>query len=935
MMKRLLIITALLFGALVAFGQKNVSDKENEAAPKTALIEAQKDYQKAVKEKNSPLLIQSLIRQIKYQALIDADSVPPMLQNLEHYIPTVTNIVEKSILHSLLTEFYQMYFNFQRYNIDDRTPITGYIPRNMLEWTNNIYIAKIFEHALDAVKARSQLSKTSCLAYKEILTLGRNSPTLRPTMYDFLVYRSIDILNKLYPISNYYKQEPITDLQLFASVKDFVQMHIEAKKMDIYSNTLALYQSLLQSEIAAQRKDAILISDLDRLEYLNTQISNVPEKDSLYIHALGQLAQQNKKNPYKVEILYKLAQYYYSKKNADITNYQKALDICNSGIREFPEYFRIEILKRLAQQITRTSVFYSLEPNVYPGENQKVQLNYANLSELIITLHKIKEPTLEFLNRDKRAPQTEKVSTHTYRLPKQLYKQDTTLQIPIPNTGYYLLSVSYPNSPKIDSLYFSSSRLSTIARKTGKTNYNVLVCDLVSGKPIEGAKIKIYRKDNQKYSVVADYLSDKNGIASFSTSNQNYLYQVTQGDDNQGNLNNLPYQYFNTRPSLPFQISLFTDRAVYRPGQTVYFSGICWESTPEESKALAGQSYTVTLQDVNQQIIAQQKVKTNKFGSFAGRFTLPQEVMNGAFTITAGRARQIINVAEYKLAKFEITFNPLKEAYKLGDQLTISGIAKSYSGVNLENCKVTYTISNYFNWYIPENIIAVGKTQTNAKGEFQITFTPQKTSETSTFRNESITYQITATITSPNGETQEAQYTINITDQRYQLNSFIVPQINKKLPSSILVTARNTSGFFLTENITYELSSLRPLQKLGEQYDYEHLPIDKKVMEGTFTTGENKKLELDLSSLPSGAYLLKLAGTGENKGITLTKPFYIFILPKTNSRLFSLITGVQKRKRNVFPVKMSKYYWAHRQKTCMSYMKCILTKNSWNGNAWF
>ena len=83
MMKRLLIITVLVFGVLVAFGQKNVSDKENETAPKTALIEVQKDYQKAVKEKNSPLLIQSLIRQIKYQSLIDIDSIPPMLQNLE------------------------------------------------------------------------------------------------------------------------------------------------------------------------------------------------------------------------------------------------------------------------------------------------------------------------------------------------------------------------------------------------------------------------------------------------------------------------------------------------------------------------------------------------------------------------------------------------------------------------------------------------------------------------------------------------------------------------------------------------------------------------------------------------------------------------------------------------------------------------------------
>ena len=134
-MKRLLIITVLIFGVLVAFGQKNVSDKENETAPKTALIEAQKDYQKAVKEKNSPLLIQSLIRQIKYQSLIDIDSIPPMLQNLEEYIETDQNIVEKSILHSLLAELYQMYFNTQQYKINRRTPITGYVPRNMAEWT--------------------------------------------------------------------------------------------------------------------------------------------------------------------------------------------------------------------------------------------------------------------------------------------------------------------------------------------------------------------------------------------------------------------------------------------------------------------------------------------------------------------------------------------------------------------------------------------------------------------------------------------------------------------------------------------------------------------------------------------------------------------------------------------------------------------------------
>ena len=157
MMKRLLIITVLIFGVLAAFGQKNVSDKENEAAPKTALIEAQKDYQKAIKEKNSPLLIQSLIRQIKYQSLIDMDSIPPMLQNLEEYIETDQNIVEKSILHSLLAELYQMYFNTQRGKINRRTPITGYVPRNMAEWTGNIYREKILRSHKSCQKLRKKL----------------------------------------------------------------------------------------------------------------------------------------------------------------------------------------------------------------------------------------------------------------------------------------------------------------------------------------------------------------------------------------------------------------------------------------------------------------------------------------------------------------------------------------------------------------------------------------------------------------------------------------------------------------------------------------------------------------------------------------------------------------------------------------------------------
>lgn len=871
MMKRLLIITVLLFGILVAFGQKNVSDKENEAAPKTALIEAQKDYRKAVKEKNSPLLIQSLIRQIKYQSLIDMDSIPPMLQNLEKYIETDQNIIEKSILHSLLAELYQMYFNTQRGKINRRTPITGYVPRNMAEWTSNIYNEKIFQHALDAVKAQPQLSEVNCLAYKEILVLGKNSPALRPTMYDFLVYRSIDLLNT---VSLYNKQEPITDKQLlFAPVKEFVQMPIEVKKMDAYSNTLKLYQSLLQSEMAAQRTDAILISDLDRLAYASNIGFNW--NDSLYIQTLEQLAQQYSKNPYKVEILYKLARHYYlDSKNKDP---QKALDICNSGIRQFPKYFRIDILKQLAKEITQTTVFYSIEPNVYPGHKQEVKLSFRNLSEISISLYKITESTLEYLNLNKRTPKLEKISTHTFRLPKRLDAQDTILQLTVPNTGRYQLTVSYANNPKADSSYFSSSRLSTIARRTGETSSNVLVCDLISGKPVEGAKVNIYKKNGQKYSLAGEFSSDKNGIATLNESNPDNYYQVTLGEDNRGIINRLPHPFYDRPDTKLSSVSLFTDRAVYRPGQTVYFSGISWEATQDASKAITGKNYTVTLQDIYQQVIAKQEVQTNKFGSFAGKFTLPQEVLNGTFIISTDEGRQMITVAEYKRPKFEITFNPLKDAYKLGDQLTVSGIARTYSGVNIENSKIAYTVQNStFDRGFKENTIAAGKTRTNAKGEFEISFKTKESSNTPTTYRNIETYTVSVTITTSNGETQEAQYPIIITNQRYQLTSLITPEINKDLPNKILVTTQNQLGYPLSENITYELLSLKPLQKLGEQYDEGNLPIDKKVREGTFTTGEDKKLEMDFSSLPSGVYLLKFAGTGNDKDITYQTVVYLY-----------------------------------------------------------
>ena len=898
MIKRFFIITVLLFGVTMAFGQSRNSDAANEAAPKTALLQAQKDYQKAVKEKNSPLLIQSLIRQIKYQSLINSDSIPPMLVSLEDYIQKDNNIVEKSILHSLIAELYNMYYQAESPKLQTRTPITGYIPKDMNEWTGNIYLEKIIRHSLDAVKAQPQLSAVNCLQYKEILILGKNSPALRPTMYDFLVYRSIDLLQQLYWGQQYFKQTKLTNNQLLAPIEDFLQVRINASSYDINPNIVQLYQQLLRTQIAAKRTDALIISDLDRLTFIN-QNANIANKDSLYLNTLERLNRKYHDYPYSVEILNVIAQYYYtpsygyynprentrSNQAKLLSDYEKILKICNDGIQRFPKYFRINILKNWVSTIKQPNLNYTIDNNVYPGDKQKIQLRFKNVSNVTFTVYQIKASTLEFLNSDKKELNREKVYSHTFRLPKHLVTQDTLLEIPVQAPGLYQLSVnSSAQSLKTDSLYFNASKLSSIARKTSEKGYNILVCDLTSGKPIQGAKVKLYKRTYPNYELLAEVTSDANGIATIKNLNANRFYQVTLGSDDHGPVNQMPYQYFSHPQPTKEQINLFTDRAVYRPGQTVYFSGICWEADSSGAKAITNCKHTVILRDANQQEIAKQELAVNSFGSFAGSFVLPQEVLNGEFTILAGNASHMITVAEYKRPKFEITFDPLKQAYKLGDNLTITGIAKSYSGVNIENGKVSYSISeSTFGWgTFQQTPILAGATQTDSKGEFQFSFNTPKTSDFAQGIQPrmfpSYRYRVTVTITSPNGETQEAEFIININNQNYQLTTLVTPEINKDQPVEIPVIAQNANGYKLNQKIHYTLSSLKPLQKLGDEYDYSNPPVDKEILTGTFTTGEKENLELKLSDYPSGAYLLTFTGEGENKEISTRQIIYLYSL---------------------------------------------------------
>src|SRR5205814_2461628 len=190
----------------------------------------------------------------------------------------------------------------------------------------------------------------------------------------------------------------------------------------------------------------------------------------------------------------------------------------------------------------------------------------------------------------------------------------------------------------------------------------------------------------------SNYKTDEKGFFKLErkreqNSNNNYLLDVSYNGERLF-MNDYQYDYYytNNDQNTPENISvfLFTDRSIYRPGQTLYFKGITIGNNPQEKKYTIKTGYetTIYLQDANDQMIDSMKVKTNDYGSFSGKFQLPQSGLNGEFTLTMkdDQGSTNISVEEYKRPKFYVDYEKLKGTYKVNDKIKITGFAKAYAG---------------------------------------------------------------------------------------------------------------------------------------------------------------------------------------------------------------------------------------------------------------
>ena len=816
-------IRAIILSALILCGISAVIMYSRAAQPqqKSSVIT------QAINDKNTPMVIKNLILKMKEQMEVNDDQFPELIKEVENYTNSCADSASVAVLHSMLAEMYQNYFQRNQWTINQRTQLSGYIPEDIRVWTSNLFTNKIKEEIDLSLRPTALLQNTPVSKFKDILEIGKDSQTLRPTLYEFLAFRALDI-------------QP----------------------------TVQIYKDLIAFQNKEPNMKSVLLTELDYLRFL---YGDKRDKESFvaYMNALDELYRNLASQNYAAEILIaKLdlvsgGMFRYVSTQWDSIKAEE-VKLCEEGIKRYSGYPRTAILKNRLAQLEQPTLSASTNNTVYPGQQLGIKLEYKNVQKVIVQIYRSSKTPLQAAahtsakkSSSSTLGQLVNEKTFSLLLPNTYSQQNTTLHISMDQPGLYECVVTVPGQQLKTINTVSVTRLAAIYRNLSGNKQEVMVTDYLSGKPVDGAIVTYYGGQRRSLQELGTVKTDREGLATLPANSQVLAFQASRPGDTNAMLTNIYPMGSGHKPEKnPVEVSIFTDRGLYRPGQTIFFKGLAYVKDSNDPHAVAGQTFTVTLYDANGKELAQKKFTTNDFGSFNGEFSIPKQTLSGVFRLSTGQMSVYIHVEEYKRPTFQAYFLPIKGDIAFGDSVTIQGKAATFSGVSLPSGDVTWRITRrpfllwrYFRPSAPTQV-AEGSTTLSGDGTFNVSFRPQKEEDTNPYASAYQTYEVSATVTDSKGETQEANYTFSVGESSIVLFTNLPPQIEKDSVKAV-VEARTINGEMVSTSGTFKIVELianRSDKNSGESYQE-----GKQVASGSFTSGKEISPAI-FNPLPSGRY---------------------------------------------------------------------------------
>ncbi|MCX6244602.1 MAG: MG2 domain-containing protein [Bacteroidetes bacterium] len=851
---------------------KKVDSLSNLGLPKSALEIVDNIYLKAKNENNAPQYIKSIIYRLKLKADFRENPQVASINDVRNELRGTAREPVAQILSSILAELYWNYYQTNIYRFSNRTQLANSIPDSIETWdlkTLSRNIARTYLLSLDNPSLLQSipignfepiLEKPDTYEHKRAKLKGILADEYRPTLYDFLCWRALDYFqgNKGADVS-FAEPFVLANPEYFMQASDFARMKPWLPANSPSSDALALkiFQDLASFHLADKDPRALIDEELHRFMFVYEN-AVMDGKDSLYFESLKKLEEANASSPFSADVTFRIAQYLHDQGSSyhplQSTKHKweikEALGYCEKAIRQFPESTGAVNCRLLASEIRKPALLVHTEYGVIPGKPSLGSLEFRNVEKIWFRLAK----TTPEENQERTANRTreELIAYYTglkfqkdgsLNLPNDgdLQSHRMDFRIPELDAGFYILIVS--SDPQFSDTGqviawapFFSTRISYISQKNEKNEEEFYILGRETGLSLKGVVAEAFtngfnymtrKYENKK---TGEYISDENGHIVLpalprNTAYGNIFLRLRMKDDLfiTGNY----YQYpVNDAVKKPVQKTVFfTDRAIYRPGQIIYFKGVLLEKNGDNYSIQPDKTTIVVFTDVNSQKIAEQSLKTNEFGSFNGSFTVPQGVLLGSMTISNGSGSTSISVEEYKRPTFEIAFEPVEGNYRLNDTITMTGKAVAYAGNSLDGASVKYRVVRaarfpfrewwwYFTPPSSETEILHGTMKSASDGSFSIKFRaiPDQAIEKSF--NPVFDYVVYADVTDVNGETQSANESVSVGYVSLLVSMNLPEKLDPAHDTAFRLTATNLNGRKTPAVVTVTIQRLHQPDRL-------------------------------------------------------------------------------------------------------------------------
>ena len=677
---------ALICGA-AAWGKNNVPDFRY---PETVINDATKQIEKADKKGNHKALVDGLVRLSIAKSQISADYMPELINHVDSFAARVSDVRAKSLLLGLESDIVVAAYQHESYKYDSRQKAGDVCPSDPREWCREDYEDRIIELTDSILCHRTELLATPVKDYESILEMPNVCPEFVPSLYDMLAHHGI------------------------AKINDLADSYSKGNENSAAKQCVAgIYASLLASH--EEGSAPFIYSELQRIK--GSENNSKAAEAELKAHLLD-LADKYKDSPYSVEILDYLV---------DLDSSPRTVALARKAVARHSNYPRINALRNFLKRIDQQTMGISYSEAAKPNEEILIDINKKNVDRITIRAYSV-DGICDIRMKDlKQMKPMMEWSANLNADDRQ------TVRFPGLPTGRYILvpefidrnshnAVIPDQTPSV--LTVSAIDIMMVNRING--DYFLMVVDTDSSKPIEGATVTVRKDEDGK--IVKSLRTDANGYAMLNSLNDYgyYYFQAIVGNDHSRSLSTW-LNYASTEGSRHLKATVFTDRGVYRPGETVNFAVAAYVSGMRFLETAKKKSLTVELQNTADETIASQTLQTDEFGRVNGSFTLPTDGLTGTFqlVVVSGDMPVVwrnIEVSEYKAPTFFIEIDREKSELSDLQHITIKGKAMTFSQMPLAETDVKVALSESFSWWWDDMDFSDYETTvaTDSNGEFSI-----------------------------------------------------------------------------------------------------------------------------------------------------------------------------------------------------------------------